>query len=58
MEVEGYIGQLALVGDVWYQIMAKQFGEKEMEYRLYSLSQWIPESWIKDVKSNQDFINA
>lgn len=48
------IGMMALVGDVWYQVMAKRTGEKETEYRLYSKNYWIPESWIKDVKGRLD----
>lgn len=56
--MEGHIGQLALVGDVWYQIMAKRSGDKETEYFLYSKDYWVSESWIKDIKSNEDLINA
>ena len=57
--MEGQIGQMALVGDVWYQIMDKRHGVNELsgyeenEYLLYSKSSWIPQAWIKDVKDKK-----
>lgn len=54
--MEGHIGQMALVSDVWYQIIAKRSGINELtgheghEYYLYSKDYWIPQSWIKDIK--------
>lgn len=54
--MEGYIGQMAYVGDVWYQIIGKRYGVNETtgyegnEYYLYSKSYWVPQTWIKDIK--------
>ena len=54
--MEGNIGEMALLGDVWYQIMDKRYGVNELsktegnEYLLYNKDYWIPESWIKDTK--------
>jgi len=51
------IGQMAYMGDVWYQVMDKRHGKNElsgavgMEYKLYSKDYWVPSSWIKDVKN-------
>lgn len=62
MVEEGQIGQMALVGDVWYQIMDKRHGVNELsgyegnEYFLYSKSSWIPQTWIKDVKDKSDVL--
>jgi hypothetical protein len=52
--MEAPIGAMVLVGDVWFQVMAKQNSEKGTEYWLYSLDRWIPESFIKDVKGSLD----
>ena len=54
--MEGQIGQLALFGDVWYQIMDKRYGINQIngyngyEYKLYSRDSWIPQNWIKNIK--------
>lgn len=44
------IGKMALVGDVWYQIMKVRENEGKTEYFLYSKDYWVPEEWIKDIK--------
>ena len=52
----GNIGQIAYVGDVWYQIMDKRQGENgESEYLLYTKDYWVPEHCIKDVRNKADF---
>lgn len=40
------IGKLALLGDVWYQIMDYRDGE----YLLHTRQSWTPEEWIKEIK--------
>lgn len=55
--MEGNIGQMAYVGDVWYQIMDKRTGVNKLtgyegnEYWIYTKDYWVPETWIKDVKN-------
>lgn len=44
------INKLALVGDVWYQIMEVNDTDEEVLYRLYTKDYLIPKSWIKAIK--------
>jgi len=48
------IGQLAYVGDVWYEVLEKRKGVQGNEYNLYSIDFWIPEKWIKEVESKRE----
>jgi hypothetical protein len=48
------IGKLAYVGDVWYEILdVRNLGYCELEYWLYSKDEWIPERWVKEIKSKE-----
>lgn len=57
--MEGEIGQMARVGDVWYSIMKKRHGINELsgyegnEYWLYSKDYWVPETWITNVRDKE-----
>ena len=41
---------LALLGDVWYQIMDTRNGDEGIEYLLFTRNYWIPENWIKEIR--------
>ena len=44
------IGKLALVGDVWYEILDIREYQGVLYYKLYTKEQWIPKAWIKQIK--------
>ncbi len=45
------IGKLALVGDVWYEILdIREYQDDDCYYKLYTKEQWIPKAWIKQIK--------
>ena len=45
------IGKLALVGDVWYEILdIREYQDGDCYYKLYTKEQWIPKAWIKQIK--------
>jgi len=44
------IGKLALVGDVWYEILDIREYQDDCYYKLYTKEQWIPKVWIKQIK--------
>jgi len=44
------IGKLALVGDVWYEILDIREYHGNCYYKLYTKKQWIPKAWIKQIK--------
>lgn len=62
--MDGKRGQLARMGDVWYQIMDKRYNINELngmecyEYLLYTRKDWVPEAWITDVKDKSEFHNS
>lgn len=52
--MEKEIGKMALIGDVWCQIMDVHIKEEEKIYKLYSKDYLVPESWIKDIKEKEE----
>jgi len=45
------IGKLALVGDVWYEILdIREYRNGDCFYKLYTKGQWIPKAWIRQIK--------
>lgn len=45
------IGKLALVGDVWYEILdIREYQDGDCYYKLYTKEQWIPIAMIKQIK--------
>lgn len=57
--MENKVGQLAYVGDVWYEIIDQRYGTNDLtrdtgdSYLLYSKDYWIPDSMIKDIKNKE-----
>ena len=55
--LNGVPGQLALLGDVWYQILQRRINElNEVEYELYTRSGWIPANQIKAIRDNEKIV--
>ena len=55
--LNGQPGQLALLGDVWYQILQRRINElNEVEYELYTRSGWIPANQVKAIRDNEKIV--
>ena len=55
--LNGVPGQLALLGDVWYQILQRRINElNEVEYELYTRSGWIPANQVKAIRDNEKIV--
>jgi hypothetical protein len=60
MDIKNDIGKRAYIGDVWYEILDIRHGINEMsghdgiEYFVSSKDYWIPEMWVKKIKTKDE----
>lgn len=47
------VGKMALLGDVWYQVMDCRTANGKTEYKLYTRENWIPHEWVKQFKERK-----